>query len=77
MGFYGSDDWRPVVFQLKPGRDVPYGASWLSVSVVLYGKGTIWIDDLQLEAKDHQTPFADGIRLPHDEYVSQTLGGEG
>jgi hypothetical protein len=77
MRFYGSASWQPAVFQLRPGRDIPYGVSWLSVSVALYGKGTIWIDNVQLEAKDHPTPFVDGSRPPHDEYIPQVLEGTG
>jgi hypothetical protein len=77
MRFYGSSDWRPVVFPLKPGRDLPRDVSWLQVSVLMYGRGTIWIDNVQLEAKDHQTPFVDGSRPPHDEYIPQVLEGTG
>ena len=42
-----------------------------------YGRGTIWIDNVQLEAKDHPTPFVDGTRPPHDEYIPQVLEGTG
>ncbi len=67
---YGTKDWHQVAFRLKPGKDIPVGASWLLVAVQLYGTGTIWVDNLQLEAKDHATPFVEGTRLPHDERLA-------
>ncbi len=75
--FFGDSPWRANVFQLKPGRDLPLNASWLMVTVIIYGHGTIWLDNLQLEAKDHPTPFVNGVRLPHDEFLAQGLPVDG
>jgi hypothetical protein len=72
-GFYGSKDWTQLAFQLKPGRDIPVGASWLLATFALYGSGTIWIDNVQFEPVDHPTPFTEGTRLPHDEWLGQAL----
>jgi hypothetical protein len=68
----GRREWRHYSFCVKPGEHLPRDASLLTVQVGVYGgTGSVWIDDVQFEAKDHPTPFVDGVRPPHDEYLLQ------
>jgi hypothetical protein len=63
----GKQDWRHGAFSLTPGVDFPLNAKSLSIRVGVWsGTGTVWVDNVQLEAKGHPTPFADGIRPPHE-----------
>ena len=55
------------------GEDVPAGARNLTVQVGVFGgTGSVWLDNVQFEAKDHPTPFVDGVRLPHLEYLAES-----
>lgn len=64
-----SSDWRLISLPVVPGVDVPEDARTLDVVFELSPtvKGTLWVDNVQFEAKDHPTPFVEGVRPPHDE----------
>jgi hypothetical protein len=50
---------------------LPLDATDLRVVIGNQGEtGSIWIDNIQFEPNDHATPYADGARLPHDEYLA-------
>jgi len=68
--FFGSADWHFRSFTIEPGVHIPKNASWLLVAIQIYGTGTIWADNLQLEAQPQPTPFTTGVRLPFHSQVS-------
>lgn len=67
-----TTDWRLISRPVIPGVHVPNDARTLNVVFELSPKvkGTIWVDDVQFEAKDHPTPFVEGVRIPHDESLA-------
>lgn len=62
-----TTDWRLISCRVVPGVDVPANATSLDIVVGLTPtvKGTLWIDNVQFEAKDHATSFTEGERLGH------------
>jgi hypothetical protein len=48
----GDQDWGPAEIVL----DVPADATAIAFGVILFGKGTLWLDDLKLEVVDQSVP---------------------
>ncbi len=70
--FEGNRDWYSPSRCLIPGRTFPVDATDLRVRVGLENAtGTLWIDNVQFEPKDHPTPFTEGVRPPHDEFMAR------
>jgi 4-amino-4-deoxy-L-arabinose transferase-like glycosyltransferase len=67
-----AQDWNLLACPVVPGVDLPKAVRELSVVVKLWPEiqGTLWLDNIQFEAKDHPTPFVQGTRVPHDEYLA-------
>jgi len=70
--FHGSRDWHFLAFPVIPGLHTPPG--YVTHFTVIFGlnghptgRARLWIDNVQVEANDHPTPFVHGRRLPHDE----------
>ena len=61
-----------LVCTVVPVIDLPKEVRELSIVIRLWPEiqGTLWIDNVQFEAKDHPTPFVQGTRVPHDEYLA-------
>ncbi len=69
--FEGTRDWYQLSCPVLPGRTLPADAADLHVRVGMQdASGAIWIDNVQLEPKDHATPFTQGVRIPHDEDIA-------
>lgn len=68
----GTRDWEHYRFRLLPGRNLPLTVRNLRVGIGFAGgSGTLWIDGVQLEAQAAPTPFAPGVRMPHDEFIAE------
>ncbi len=67
----GARDWHHVSIPIDPAADLPPDTSSVAVQIGVYGgTGTLWADNVQMETKDHPTPFVDGVRPPHDTYFA-------
>ncbi len=64
-----ASDWRLISTPVTPGVHIPEDTHKLNIIVGLSPKvkGTLWLDNIQFEAKDHPTPFTTGTRPSHDE----------
>jgi len=72
LHFRGTGEWERYVVKFRPGREFPFGITDLGVRIGLYESvGALWVDNVQLEAHDHPTPFTSGTRLPHDEFFPE------
>lgn len=70
----GSSDWRHLVFQLRPGANIPRAMSHAKVHLRFPAgaipDAVIYVDNVQLEPGTAPTPFVNGRRLPHDEALA-------
>lgn len=60
----GSRGWQRHAFRIEPGVTVPSEVSNLTLQAHLHGTGTIRLDEVQLERREHATPFTEGARRP-------------
>ncbi len=70
--FSGTFDWRVLTFPVD-SKALCTLAELVSAQVhisLIECSGTLWVDMLQLEQKDHATPFTPTQRLPHDETLA-------
>jgi hypothetical protein len=56
----GTRDWTKCEIVL----DVPKGAATINFGALLAGKGTAWVDDLQIEKVDSSVPITDLTKQP-------------
>jgi hypothetical protein len=68
----GNSDWKQAAFRLTP-EQCPELSRARSINVnfgVGDKKGSMRVDKVQLEPKDHATPFIPGERLPHTDELA-------
>lgn len=59
----GTESWRQHIVSIDIQRDLtPEIVDWSFWVSIRECQGTIWLDNVQLEAKDHATPFIAGTR---------------
>lgn len=69
--FKGTRDWFQFVASVIPGGTLPSDAKEPQIEIGIDdGSGTLIVDNVQFEPKDHVTPFTEGVRLPHDESLA-------
>ncbi|MGI8907827.1 MAG: glycosyltransferase family 39 protein [Candidatus Sumerlaeaceae bacterium] len=70
--FDGSSDWKQIALPLRPIDDADLAdARQLTVDFGVGDvQGQMRVDEVQLEAKDHVTPFTPNERLPRDQALA-------
>ncbi len=64
-------DWHHCAYTIATGNEIPERCDNVRIMLSISdASGTLWLDNVQFEPKDHATPFVNGTRLPHDQRLA-------